>query len=314
VLVLTELRSRREGRASLLGQVVLITGGASGIGAATAGALLARGAVPVLVDCDSAALASTVDALGGSPLAIAADVTRMADCDAAVVTALVVHGRIDVVWANAGIASLGPLLLTDPAAWARCIEVNVLGTFNIVRAALPAVIRQRGYVLATASVSSFAHPPAVSAYAASKAAVEAMCNAWRIELDAHRVGVGTVYASWVRTPMVAEGDLHPAFRRLRATMPAPLRGAIGAPAAAQMISNGIEQRARRIWVPGWVRLLHWMRAALHTPLAERQLLRAAPEMEQLFLDTIASSGVKASSMAPRVLAREALRESVDDAE
>ena len=238
---------------------MLITGGASGIGAATAGALLARGAVPVLVDCDSAALASTVDALGGSLLALAADVARMADCEAAVATALEVHGRIDVVWANAGIASLGPLLLTDPAAWKRCIEVNVLGTFNTVRAALPAVIRQRGYVLATASVSSFAHPPAVSAYAASKAAVEAMCNAWRIELAAHGVGVGTVYASWVRTPMVAEGDLHPAFRRLRATMPAPLRRAIEAPVAAEMISNGIEQRARRIWVPGWVR------ETLHNP-------------------------------------------------
>ena len=309
---MTESYNRVENRTSLSGRVVLITGGASGIGAATAGALLARGAVPVLVDCDSAALASTVDALGGGLLAIAADVARMADCEAAVATALEVHGRIDVVWANAGIASLGPLLLTDPAAWRRCIEVNVFGTFNSVRAALPAVIRQRGYVLATASVSSFAHPPAVSAYAASKAAVEAMCNAWRLELAAHGVGVGTVYASWVQTPMVAEGDLHPAFRRLRATMPAPLRRAIEAPVAAEMISHGIEQRARRIWVPGWVRWLHWMRAALHTPLAERQLLQAAPEMEQLFLDTVASSGVKASSLAPRELARQAIRESVHD--
>ena len=301
---LTASAGSSEKRAALRGQVVLITGGASGIGAATAGALLARGAVPVLIDCDSAALAKTAGALGGSVLAIAADVTCMADCEAAVATALQVHGRVDVVWANAGIAALGPLLLTDPAAWRRCVEVNVFGTFNIARAALPAVVKQRGYVLATASVASFAHAPAVSAYAASKAAVDAMCNAWRIELAAHGVGVGTVYASWVQTPLVAEGDLHPAFRRLRATMPAPLRRAIDASVAAQMICNGIEQRARRIWVPGWVRWLHWMRAALHTPLAERQLLQAAPEMEQHFLDTIASSGVKASSLAPRALARE----------
>jgi NAD(P)-dependent dehydrogenase (short-subunit alcohol dehydrogenase family) len=293
--------------------VVLITGGASGIGAATAGVLFSLGAVPVLIDCDSAALARTVRELGGDVLAIQTDVACMADCEAAVATALDVHGRIDVVWANAGIASFGPLLLTDPAAWKRCVEVNVFGTFNVVRAALPAVIKQRGYVLATASVSSFAHPPAVSAYAASKAAVEAMCNAWRIELAAHGVEVGTVYPSWVQTPLVVEGDLHPAFRRLRATMPAPLRHAIEAPVAAQLICKGIEQRKRRIWVPGWVRLLHWMRAALHTPLAERQLLQAAPEMEQLFLETITSSGVKASSLAPRELAREALRESASDA-
>lgn len=300
---------RVDSRTSLYGKVVLITGGASGIGAATARALLASGAVPVLIDCDSAALTRTVNELADSVLAVTADVTCMADCLTAVATAMQVHGHIDVVWANAGIASFGPLLLTDPSAWKRCVEVNIFGTFNVVRAALPAVISQRGYVLASASVSSFAHPPSVSAYAASKAAVEAMCNSWRIELAAHGVAVGTVYASWVQTPLVAEGDLHPAFRRLRATMPAPLRRAIDASVAAQMISKGIERRARRIWVPGWVRWLHWMRAALHTPLAERQLLQAAPEMEQLFLDTIASSGVKASSLAPREFAREARRES-----
>jgi NAD(P)-dependent dehydrogenase (short-subunit alcohol dehydrogenase family) len=298
-------------RMTLQGKVVLITGGGSGIGAATAAALLARGAVPVLVDCDNAALALTVDALGGRVLAVTADVTRMVECEVAVTTALEVHGRIDVVWANAGIASLGPLLLTDPSAWKRCFEVNVFGTFNIARAALPAVIRQRGYVLATASVSSFAHPPSVSAYAASKAAVEAMCNAWRIELAAHGVGVGTIYASWVQTPLVAEGDLHPAFRRLRATMPAPLRRAIEAPLAAGLICDGIERRARRIWIPGWVRWLHWLRAALHTPIAERRLLQAAPEMEQRFRETVASSGAQASSLAPRELARGATHEAGD---
>lgn len=247
-------------------------------------------------------------------LAVNADVTCMTECEAAVAKALQVHGHIDVVWANAGIASFGPLLLTDPGAWKRCVEVNVFGTFNVVRAALPAVIRQRGYVLATASVASFAHPPAVSAYAASKAAVEAMCNAWRIELAAHGVGVGTVYASWVQTAMVVEGDLHPAFRQLRATMPVPLRRAIDASLAAQLISKGIGQRDRRIWVPGWVRWLHWIRAALHTPLAERQLLQAAPQIEGLFLDTIANNGRKASSLAPRELARETARPSAHEAE
>ena len=132
-----------------------------------------------------------------------------------------------------------------------------------------------------------------------------MCNCWRIELAAHGVGVGTIYASWVQTPLVTEGDLHPAFVRLKSTMPAPLRRAIAASQAADMIIKGIAQRKRHIWVPGWVRLLHWLRVALATPLAERQLLKAAPEMEQMFLQTIATSGVKASSVAPRELAREA---------
>ena len=287
---------------SLKGQVVLITGGASGIGAATAKALLAQGAVPVLVDCDSAGLAATAASLGGV-LSVCVDVTDFAACQAAVAATLATHGRIDVVWANAGIASFGPLLLTDLDAFKRCVEVNVYGTLHIVRAALPAVMAQRGYVLATASVSSFAHTPAVSSYAASKAAIEAMCNCWRIELAAHGVSVGLIYASWVQTPLVTEGDLHPAFVRLKNTMPAPLRRAISADAAADMIVSGIVRRARRIWVPGWVRVLHWLRVVLSTSVAERQLLQAAPEMEQMFMQTIATSGVKASSIAPRELAR-----------
>lgn len=287
--------------------MVLITGGASGIGAATARCLLQRGALPVLIDCDARALKRTVSEMGAHVLAVTADVTQMADCDRAVKEALNAYGRIDVVWANAGIASFGPLLLTDPAAWKRCVEVNIFGTFNIVRAALPSVVQQHGYVLATASVSAFAHPPAVSSYAASKAAIEAMCNAWRIELAHHGVAVGTVYPSWVQTGMVTEGDLHPAFRRLRSTMPAPLRKAIQASEAADMIVSGMKRRDRRIWVPGWVRVLHWLRAALHTRSAEQSLLRAAPEMELLFLETVATSGAEASSFAPRELVRHAAR-------
>ena len=291
------------GNASMKGQVVLITGGASGIGAATAKALLAQGAIPVLLDCDSANLATTTASLNGV-FTHCLDVTDLAACQAAVAHTLAVHGRIDVVWANAGIASFGPLLLTDLDAFKRCIEVNVFGTLNIVRAALPAVIVQRGYVLATASVSSFAHPPCVSSYAASKAAIEAMCNCWRIELAAYGVGVGVIYASWVQTPLVVEGDLHPAFVRLKSTMPKALRRAIPAAAAAGMIIQGMTQRKRRIWVPGWVRVLYALRAVLSTRLAERQLLQAAPDMEKLFQQTIATSGVKASSVAPRELARQ----------
>lgn len=284
------------------GLVILITGGASGIGAASAKALKAKGAVPVLIDCDDVQLKATAADLNVPSFCL--DVTDHAACEAAVAQTLATYGRIDVVWANAGIASFGPLRLTDMDAFKRCVEVNVFGTLNIVRAALPAVIAQRGYVLATASVSSFAHPPAVSSYAASKAAVEAMCNSWRIELSAHGVGVGTIYASWVQTPLVTEGDMHPAFVRLKSTMPAPLRRAMPVAQAADIIVQGIERRARRIWVPGWVRALHWLRAALHTPLAERELLQAAPEMEKFFEQTVASSGVKASSVAPRELARE----------
>ena len=152
-------------------KVVLITGGARGIGAATARELAARGWTTVLADIDPEG-----DAI---PL----DVRDAAGCERAVETVLERHGQLDAVWANAGVASFGPLLLTDPEAWTRTVEVNLIGAFRTVRAALPAVIAARGYVAVTASLASFAHAPGMSAYAASKAGVEAMSNALRIELS-----------------------------------------------------------------------------------------------------------------------------------
>jgi NAD(P)-dependent dehydrogenase (short-subunit alcohol dehydrogenase family) len=126
------------------GKVVLITGGANGIGAATGAELARRGWVPVAAD---------IDASGDT---IALDVLEAGACEHAVEMVLERHGRLDAVWANAGIASFGPLGATDPIAWERTIEVNLLGAFRTVRAALP-VIESRGYVAVTASLASFAH-------------------------------------------------------------------------------------------------------------------------------------------------------------
>ena len=144
---------------SLHGKVVVITGAASGIGAATAVELHRRGALLVLVDCDAEPLAQIASKCGRDALSYVADVTSMEAMDAMVASALARFGRIDIVWANAGVAAFGPLAYTDPGAWRRCVDVNVFGVFNTVRAALPAVQAQRGYVAISASVSSFAHPP-----------------------------------------------------------------------------------------------------------------------------------------------------------
>lgn len=291
----------------LRGQVVFVTGAASGIGAAGAAELQRRGALPVLVDQDAEGLAAQADTLtapgGARPLTLTCDITSLPACKAAVAATLSHHGRLDIVWANAGMAAFGPLAHTDPAAWRRCIEVNVTGSFHTVRAALPAVKAARGYVCLTASVSTFAHPPMMSAYAASKAAVEAMANAWRIELAAHGVDVGVIHASWVRTPLVEEGELHPGFIRLRQTVPAPMRQAMTPQEAARRIVDGMAGRKIRIWVPGWVRLLHAFRALLHLPQAERALRQAAPELEALYLEVMATEGATASSYAPRELLR-----------
>ena len=286
-------------RSKLHGQVVLITGAASGIGAATALEVRARGGVPVLLDCDAEPLAQVALQCGADTLALVADVTDLPAMEAAVAQVLARFGHIDMVFANAGVAAFGPLAYVDPVAWKRCVEVNLFGVFNTVRAALPSIMRQRGYVLINASVSSFAHPPVMSAYAASKSAVEAMGNSWRIELAAHEVGVGLVHAGWVSTPLVTEGALHPGFVRLRATMPGPLNSETSPQVAARAIAQGMERRLSRIWVPGWLRLLFALRALLHLPFAERELRRAAPEIEAIYLEGLEAEGALASSFGPR---------------
>ncbi len=284
-------------------KVVLLTGAGSGLGAACAAELQRRGAQPVLVDIDRAGLECTAARIGGDPLTVEADVAEAGDCDAAVAATLARHGRIDVTLVNAGIASFGPLRHTDPAAWHRCIAVNLTGAFNTAQASLPALLESRGHLALTASVASFSHPPLLSAYAASKAAIEAMGNSWRLELEAHQVTVGLIHASWIRTPLVEEGELHPGFRKLRETIPAPMRALIEPEVAARAIADGIARRSRRIWIPGWVRWLHWTRALLNEGIAQAQVRRATPEIERLYLETMAATDRSASSYGPRELAR-----------
>jgi NAD(P)-dependent dehydrogenase (short-subunit alcohol dehydrogenase family) len=296
---MTQANSHPSRAFPLQGLVVLITGAASGIGAATAIEVLNTGGIPVLVDCDAQPLAQMAQQCGGGVLYFVADVTDLDAMLAVVAQTLAVLQRIDVVFANAGVAAFGPVAYVDPHAWQRCVEVNIFGVFNTVRAAIPALIAQRGYVLINASVSSFAHPPAMSAYAASKSAVEAIGNVLRLELHAHRVDVGVMYAGWVRTPLVEEGALHPGFVRLRATMPAFLNRETSAQETARLIVRAISKRQRRMFIPGWLRFLFALRALLHLPFAERELVKAAPDVEKYYLEGLAAEGALASSFGPR---------------
>jgi NAD(P)-dependent dehydrogenase (short-subunit alcohol dehydrogenase family) len=273
-------------------RVVLITGGARGIGAATARELAGRGWTTVLAD---------IDATGDT---IPLDVRDAEACDRAVETVLERHGRLDAVWANAGIASFGPLSLTDPEAWVRTVDVNLVGAFRTVRAALPELIAARGYVAVTASLASFAHAPGMSAYAASKAGVEAMCNALRIELAPHGVAVGTIHPTWIDTDMVREGEAeHPAYRRLRAALRPPFNRTYPVERAARDIADGFDGRARRICTPPFVRIAHVLRAALTTRPFERDLVRAAPDIERLFAEQVAERGRLESSLSERTASR-----------
>ena len=237
------------------------------------------------------------------PLTIELDVTDLAGCEAAVEQTLCEHGKLDVVWANAGIGALGPAQFTDAVAWRRTIEVNVIGSYYTVRAALPAVIARRGYVAVTASVASFGHAPQMSAYAASKAAVEAICNSVRAEVAHHGVQVASIHPSWIDTAMVREGDEHPAFALLRASMRPPFKRTYPVDRAANDIVAGFEQRRRRICTPRFVYVAHALRPLLTTRMFERDLLKVAPEMERIFQDEVSEHGTAGASMSDRLAAQ-----------
>lgn len=286
---------------SLHDKVFLITGGARGLGAATAAELARRGARPVLADMDAEALARTRAEITPAPLTLELDVTDFDACVATVARAVNEHGRLDAVWANAGIASFGPLLLADPGAWRRTVEVNLLGAYCTVRAALPAVIAQRGYVAVTASLASFAHVPGFSAYSASKAGLEAMCNALRVEVAHLGVDVGTIHPTFLGTDMVREVEgSQRAYQRMRQAMRPPFRRTLPVQTAVRDVVAGFERRRRRICSPPYAQLAHVIRPLLTTRPFERDWRAAAPEIERLFAAEVAARGPAGASVSARI--------------
>src|SRR5438876_11254670 len=191
---------------SVAGKSALITGAARGIGEAVARELVARGARVSLVGLEPERLEALAAELGDGHAWFEADITDPDSLDAAVAGTVEALGGIDVLVANAGIASFGTVATMDPEAFARTIEINLVGQFRTVRAALPEVRRRRGYILVVASLSSMAPLPGMSAYTASKAGVEAFANALRMEVAFEGVDVGTAHPSFVDTDMVREAD------------------------------------------------------------------------------------------------------------
>jgi NAD(P)-dependent dehydrogenase (short-subunit alcohol dehydrogenase family) len=266
-------------------RVALITGGAGGIGLAVAERLQRHGWRLALLDLGEPALQAAAARLtGGEVLTLTGDVTRPEDCASAVAATLGRFGGIDLAWANAGIGVGGPLRHMAAADWKRVVEVNVFGVLHTVQAALEPVIARRGQIAVSASAASFGHSPGMSAYAASKAAAEAMCNSWRVELAHHGVAVTCIHPLWITTPMVENARTSRTFARLRQAMRGPLGHETPLDEAAALITDGLLARRRRVFVPGWVRWLFVLRSALHTQPMERDQVAAAPELEALYLE------------------------------
>lgn len=265
---------------SVAGKVVFITGGARGIGADVARRLFAAGAALALTDIDAEPLDSLAAELGDDTrvLTAVADVRDLAAMQAVVESVVDKFGGIDVVVANAGIATLGSVLHVDPAAIKRLLDINVLGVFYTVRAALPSVIERRGYVLIVSSFAAYLCAPGLAPYHAAKAAVEHFANALRIEVGYQGVDVGSAHMSWIDTPLVQDAHDVGGFTALLTKLPYPLGKTTTVEKCGQAFVKGIAGRKRRINVPGWVGLFRWLKPAMTTGIGERVSAGLASEI------------------------------------
>jgi NAD(P)-dependent dehydrogenase (short-subunit alcohol dehydrogenase family) len=271
------------------GKVVLLTGAANGIGAETARPLVSRGARVALLDRDEAALTRIAEELGEHAIPFVADVAEAESIDAAVRAVVARFGGIDAVVANAGISGpVATVAIIDPTEFERVVQINLLGVFRTVRAALPFVTDRGGYVLMVASIMATVPGPTVAAYCAAKAGVEAFGRALRIELADAGVQVGIAYFGLIDTNMVRGPVAHTSgIGELLSVLPGFLAKPAPVGDAGSVIVSGIQRRARRVYAPRYVPLLLELRSllALADPITARNrtianLIRSASKPVQ----------------------------------
>ncbi|WAL65783.1 SDR family oxidoreductase [Amycolatopsis cynarae] len=281
--------------ANVEGKVVLITGAARGIGAGLAERLAAKGAKVALVGLEAEEQRKVAERIGPSAHSWEADVTDWAALERATAGVVERFGGIDIVIANAGIATTGFVRSVDPDAFEKVIEVDLLGVWRTFRVTLPHVIRSKGYLLAISSLAAIAHAPGMANYAAAKAGVEAFCNSLRAEVAHLGVKVGVAHPTWIRTDLVESADAHPVFGKLRTGMPGLLGKTYPLGVAIDLLEAGVLRRARTIHVPRWVGALKLVRALL-PPIIELGARLRVPAADRAALEDIEARGAKASSV------------------
>ena len=188
------------------GAVALITGGASGIGAAVGAELVRRGAEVVLADNQEALNRETAAKIGASAHAETLDVRDRAAVEAVVARTFERKGRLDYVFNNAGLGVLGEAHLLEARDWDLVIDVNLGGMFNVVRAAYPRLVTQGfGHLVNTASMAGLVTTPLAALYSATKHAVVGLSKGLRIEGARKGVRVSALCPGAVRTPILTGG-------------------------------------------------------------------------------------------------------------
>jgi NAD(P)-dependent dehydrogenase (short-subunit alcohol dehydrogenase family) len=246
---------------NLSGAVVFVTGAAQGIGFEAASRFVAAGSRVVLVDVDEEKLGKARAQLGNDSISVVADVRDAGALTAAADQVVQTWGRIDVVVANAGVTPPPATLRTiEPDVFQRVIDINLLGAVRTVRATTEHIISSHGHIQLIGSCAAFAPGMGGAAYMISKAGVEQLGRALRIELAAHAVTVGISYFGIVDTALARTTlDDDPMGQRIGELLPWPLNQRIDAGQAAASIVDAVGRRKAsstvpRVWMPyAWLR-------------------------------------------------------------
>jgi NAD(P)-dependent dehydrogenase (short-subunit alcohol dehydrogenase family) len=278
-------------------RVLLVTGGARGIGLDAARRAAGKGARVALLDVDGDEAARAAEAIGPQARAWSADVTDRERLDAVVDEVAGVFGGIDVVLANAGVAPpTGTILSVDADDWERVLEINLGGVYRTVKATLPHVVARRGHVLVVASVYAFANGVLASPYAVAKAGVESLGRALRAELAPHGATAGVAYFGFIDTKLVRDAFDDPVTQGIREGLPGFISRPLPVGRAGAGIVRGVERRSARVMVPRYVPVLQVLRGLLPFTLDRRM---AVDERLQAALRT-ADAEVPAAAPAQKL--------------
>ncbi|WP_299743814.1 SDR family oxidoreductase [Devosia sp.] len=183
----------------LEGKIALITGANSGIGLASARRFVAEGAQVVITGRRQQELDEAVEIIGGDVLAIQGDISNLSDLDRLFDTVKATHGRIDVLFANAGLGALAPLGTISEESFDKVFDVNVKGTLFTVQKFLP-LMKAGGSIILTGSTTGTKGSAAFSVYSASKAAVRNFARSWAVDLKGTGIRVNVLVPGPTVTP------------------------------------------------------------------------------------------------------------------